>query len=174
MESMGTHSGEHGHLLVAALPSLAFDYYLPKRVTDGVRGFIRLLQGRFLLGQMYVDGATAARYALRIDRAGRLSIRNVRSGASDSSARRQVDALGRGLKGSSFTPLPIPLMRVSSSYHYVGGFPFGNDILSMDERCEVLPGLYACDSVVFPDSPAQPLTFTIMANAMRVAMVAMD
>ena len=173
MESIGNRSGEHGHLLVAALPSLAFDYYLPKRFADRVRGLIRFLQERILLGQMYVDGVTAARYAMRVDREGTPSVRNVRSGESDASARRQVDALGRSLKGSGFIPLTRPLMRVSSSYHYTGGFPFGNDMVPMDEKCELLPGLYACDSVVFPDSPAQPLTFTIMANAMRVATLAM-
>ena len=63
-------------------------------------------------------------------------------------------------------------MQVTSSYHYTGGFGFGNDQVPMDERCEILPGLHACDSVVFPDSPAQPPTFTIMANAMRVAILA--
>ena len=173
IEPVQAGCGESGHLLVAALPSLMFDYYVPKRLADRVRGLVRFVQGRFLIGQMYVDGATAARYALRVDRDGHASIRPVRSGASDARARLQIAELARALRGSRFAPLRLPLMRVSSSYHYVGGFPFGNPLVPVGERCEILPGLFACDSMVFPDSPAQPLTFTIMANAMRVATLAM-
>ena len=34
---------------------------------------------------------------------------------------------------------------------------------------EVAPGIYVCDSAAFPDLPAVSLTFTIMAQAHRLA-----
>ena len=39
---------------------------------------------------------------------------------------------------------------------------------------EVMPNIYIADSSVFPESPAQTLTFTIMANAARTARESLD
>lgn len=164
----------YGHMHVLALPSLVFDYYLPKRVADGLRGPIRRMQGRFLIAQMYADGSTAARYALRLERDGEVAVRNVRNRASDPLIERQRKAIARNLWGTGFVLPPFPPSRASSSFHYVGGFPFGGGHLAIDARCEVFPGLHACDSVTFPHSPAQPLTFTIMANASRIAALALE
>lgn len=172
MKPTGLDASRSAHLLIAPLPTLTFEYYVKKRLVDALRPFIRFLQGRFLIAQMYVDGDTAARYGLHIDRQGNSSIRKLASGESNVRARQQTRDLRSNLAGTDFALPPFPLMQVSSSYHYFGGFDFRSDQVSLDARCEVLPGLYACDSMVFPDSPAQPLTFTIMANAMRVATLA--
>ena len=168
MEPTGPEGGQSGHLLIAALPTLLRDYYIRKVWADRMRGMFSIMQKRFLISQMYVGGATAARYALRLDPTGSLSVKNVRKGASDDRVPTNP-TLAHNLKGTPFMVPPFPLLRVSSSYHYAGGFRFGNNELAIGSDCQVFPGCYLCDSAVFPQSPAQPLTFTIMANAMRVA-----
>ena len=69
---------------------------------------------------------------------------------------------------------PFPLKRASTSFHYFGGFGPDNPLTTVGADGQVMPGLHVCDSSVFPNSPAQPFTFTLMANAMRIVTSAMD
>jgi hypothetical protein len=156
------------------LPSYLFDFYFPKKLTNQFDSSIKKIQGRFMLAQLYIDGSTASRYAVSINSNDEFIIENVRRDASDYGAKECINTLKNNLSKSSFYIPPFPLMKVRSSAHYVGGFSFINDLIPIDDRCELIPNFYSCDSMVFPESPAQPLTFTIMANAARVTELALN
>ncbi len=174
MEPEDPVAGGYGHMLIAPLPAILFDFYLPGALSARVSGITDAVRGRSLIAQMYADGTTGARYAMRLETDGSVSTRLVRSRASDSAARRQVGALKKALSESGFWAPPFPLSPVKSSFHYVGGLVPSTGLLEAPERAELMPRTFLCDASVFTHSPAQPLTFTIMAHAARVVTEALD
>ena len=138
-------------------------------MTDLFKGMINQFKRRVLIAQLYVDCATSSRYALSLDQDDQLHIENVRRHHSDFRAKRMIKALKLNLKNTPFVVPPFPLMKVSSSAHYKGGFSFINREQPVDCLGQVLPNVHIIDSSLFPNSPSQPLTFTIMANAWRIA-----
>ena len=165
---------EYGHVLITSLPGKLLDFYVRKRMWRPFMWPRRQLRGRFLIAQMYVGGATAVQYGLRVGPDGEKHLRGIRRGASDEAGRRQIQAVKRNVRGTRFTLPPFPLKRASTSFHYFGGFGPGNPLTTVGAGGQIMPGLYVCDSSVFPNSPAQPFTFTLMANAMRIVTSAMD
>lgn len=165
---------EYGHVLITSLPDKLLDFYVRKRMWRPFRWPRRQLRGRFLIAQMYVGGATAVQYGLRVGTDGKRHLRSIRHGASDEAGRRQIKAVKRNLRGTPFMLPPFPLKRASTSFHYFGGFGPGNPLTTVGADGQVMPRLHVCDSSVFPSSPAQPFTFTLMANAMRIVTSAMD
>ena len=65
---------------------------------------------------------------------------------------------------------------MGASVHYAGTVPMtaGTDRLTADETCRSreFENLYFVDGTTFPSLPAKNLTFTLMANAARVAELA--
>jgi hypothetical protein len=174
MEPEAPGVGHYGHVLLAPLPGILFDFYLPSSWSALLTRGTDALRNRFAIAQMYVDSSTGARYALRLEKDDSISCRLVRSRASDVAARRQVRALRKALSGSDFWVPPFPLAPVASSFHYVGGLAPSTGLVDVPERAELLPRTFLCDASVFTYSPAQPLTFTIMAHAARVVTEALD
>jgi hypothetical protein len=167
-------AGGYGHMHVAPLPGYLFSYYLNAGLERRLHPLLRRFQGRALIAQLYVDGSLSSRYAMRLSRSGCLEIKSVRRDRSDPRARVFKDVLRKNLKGTPFFVPPFPLMRVDSSMHYTGGFGFQGDRVPVGAGCEIMPRVFAADSMTFPETPAQPLSFTIMANAMRVADLAIS
>jgi hypothetical protein len=62
---------------------------------------------------------------------------------------------------------PVGPVRAKTSSHYAGGFPMGGKFVGQDGALG--NGVYLCDSANFPDCPALSHTFTVMANARRIA-----
>jgi hypothetical protein len=173
MERQAQAASRYGHVLLAPLPSILFDFYLSGPLRALLGGGIRLLRSRFAIAQMYVDSSTAARHALRLEEDGSVSCRAVRTRGSDLAAKEQVRAFKKALEGTGFWAPPFPLSPVPSSFHYVGGLAPSTGLLDAPERAELLPRTFVCDASVFSYSPAQPLTFTIMAHAARVVTEAL-
>ena len=162
----------HGHFAqssVTPFPEYLLGYYMPTRMVGRLRALLRAVQARVLLSALHIDGSTAARYAMRLDRKGTTRLTLIRRGASDFRARAVVGALKEALHGSGFHVPRFPMIRTGTSYHYVGGFAHPAGGVSVDRDGRVAGGLYVADSAAFPRASAQPLTFAIMANAMRVA-----
>jgi choline dehydrogenase-like flavoprotein len=55
------------------------------------------------------------------------------------------------------------------SYHYAGTVPAGGTDYADASLCELVKGVHVCDSASFPSLPAQNHSYTIMANAYRIA-----
>ena len=157
----------YAHYLIAPLPAILFHYYVPKRLAKLFDWPTRIPKGRFLICQMYTGADSAIGHELQVNDEGLRTHVDLDS-ISDGEARSQIRLLKRVLRGTGFWVPPYPLSRVPTSYHYAGGFPFGDDRIGLGRDCAVWPGLHVADSTVFPASPAQQFTFTIMANAARV------
>jgi hypothetical protein len=173
MEPENPDVGRYGHVLLAPLPAILFDFYLPGPWRALLSRGTSMLRSRSVIAQMYVDSSTGVRYAMRLEKDGTTACRLVRSRGSDPAARQQVRALRKGLSGTDFWVPPFPLSPVASSFHYVGGMTPSAGLLDAPERSELLPRTFVCDASVFSYSPAQPVTFTIMAHSARVVTEAL-
>ena len=85
-----------------------------------------------------------------------------------------LDSLRAALTDSGFHLPPLPPVRHKTSSHYSGSVPYGGELLPVAATGEVAPGIYVCDSALFNDGPASSPTFTIMANACRIADQSLD
>jgi choline dehydrogenase-like flavoprotein len=71
--------------------------------------------------------------------------------------------------------MPVHIMRppAGASIHYAGTLPFGNDDVPLTckatGRLRGSANVYVADSSTWRFLPAKGLTFTLMANARRVA-----
>ncbi len=87
---------------------------------------------------------------------------------------RVLCSLKRAVSGDGVRVLTRPTVLQASSVHYGSTFGYGNALLPVSRSGEAMPRVHVCDSTVFPDMPAVSPTFTIMANARRTAMEALD
>ncbi len=98
----------------------------------------------------------------------------LRPGDLRRSARRAVRALRR--LGCRVPPGMIHLRPMGASVHYAGTVPMTETPgpWTTDETCRSrdFPNLYLLDGSTFPALPAKNITFTLMANAVRVAQAA--
>lgn len=157
------------HANTSPVPDYLLEYYLPDALRGLARRPIRALQRRALLGAIYGDASTASRYVLRIGDDRRPRIEIARRGAATEQARAGFAAIAAALEGSPFRCVTSSFRQISTSSHYAGGFgrPVGGLSVAPDGRLS--DEIYVCDAAGFPETPAQAPTFTIMANAMRIA-----
>jgi hypothetical protein len=121
-----------------------------------------------ILAKMYFPTQISKSYSLTLNDDG-LHVEKQDYGPSDEYARSVLKHLRRVVSGKGFLLPPVKLVRMSTSSHYVGAFPYADPKIPLKPTGEVMPNVYIADSSVFPESPAQTLTFTIMANAVRTA-----
>jgi hypothetical protein len=160
------------HALVAPFMDYLINYYISRSTARALSWMKSILRKRILLGKLYAGGATAAQFSLRLTGGNDAERALTRTGLSNKTARRSLKAMSGALEKQGFQLLPIPALKAKTSSHYVGkmsGAPLG---LRPTTSGQLAPGLWVADSTAFPHSPAQPLTFTIMANAHRVASAA--
>jgi choline dehydrogenase-like flavoprotein len=108
---------------------------------------------------MHIDG----------DRAARLSL------AHSGTLLRQIPDLWllirRSLGGGGFFVPSVQPRQQKTSSHYASSLPLGSGPVAFD--ASIAPEIYICDSSVFPSAPATSPTFTIMANARRIAYLSL-
>jgi choline dehydrogenase-like flavoprotein len=131
----------------------------------------RYLVPALLMVQLFYPDEPSPHSTLRLTADGSLSI--TRRGRLTTDREREVCKILRGLGYLAFEQLcvrPIP----GSSIHYAGTLPMSSsssDRYSTD-RAGLLRGttrVYIADAATFPSLPAKNHTFTLMANAMRIA-----
>jgi hypothetical protein len=81
-----------------------------------------------------------------------------------------IDRLRGPARRAGFVLPPVKPITHGTSSHYGCTFAYGTPPLNIPETGEVSPGVYVCDSTVFPSLPAISPTFTIMANAHRTTV----
>ncbi|MBR9972778.1 GMC oxidoreductase [Magnetospirillum sulfuroxidans] len=142
-------------------------YFTPGGLWSALVPVGRLLRQHLVIGRLYLhsDHGSVIRMGLAANGAPRLSLR--RTGGMPVGLWR---SLRRALGCQGFLVPSVPLLRQKTSSHYAGTLPYGTAGVDANGRLE--PGVYLCDSTVFPDSPAASPTLTIMAAAMRTAMAA--
>jgi ferredoxin len=125
------------------------------------------LRRRVLLVRIYLHGDHSQRYAIRIDgeRPARLSLAH--TGTPIQQIPDLWPLIRRNIGGDGFIIPPLRPTPQKTSSHYAASLPLGREPVAMD--ASIAPGVYICDSSVFPSAPAASPTFTIMANARRIA-----
>ncbi len=139
-----------------------------------------VLLERMWIVQGYLHSEHSARIAAVLTRASsgdgpRLRLRWTQSAATVQRVKRVLRKLTESRRELRMTPV-APLLKVSDAgggHHIGGGFPmrakpepFESDVLGRPHGFE---RVHVVDATVFPSIPASTITFTILANAHRIA-----
>ncbi len=137
------------------------------------------LQGRLLLGFLYLPGAHSARIAARLREGApvaTIELEQRRNPESARLARAATSWLWRARRALGFAPLAPPIRSTpsgNSGGHLVGGLALSDAPRGLasdaDGRVCGTRRVFAVDGSALPQLPPQNSTFTIMANADRVA-----
>ncbi len=133
---------------------------------------VRWLRDRLIWARAYLDAAASHRYLVTLE-ADELVFEEVNIPDRDAVAR-CVANLRQALRGSAFQLLPVKPVVAHTSAHLAATFPYGGQLASVARDGEVMPGVHIADSSCFPASPVISPTLTIMANARRTAIEALQ
>ncbi len=130
------------------------------------------LQGRLFMMLLYLNGRYTRGSELVFEPE-RTAFRFATSTRASIAAKQVLMELGHILRHSGFKIVTLATRKLppGSSYHYASTIPMGKvtNTISVPGNCELAPNVFVIDSSTFVDLPAQNQTFTIMANADRVA-----
>ena len=153
---------------VAPVPDLLTRFYMPARLDRTALSLAHVLRGRALLVKLYLHSNTAPRLSVGIPD-GNLEIEVEHDGTGKRILPALLARLRAILSGTGFwIPRGVPVLRSKTSSHYAGGFDPTAAAAADPLTGEVAPHFHLLDSSLLPFSPAQPLTFTTMANARRI------
>ncbi|MGH9946283.1 MAG: hypothetical protein ACRD6X_03695 [Pyrinomonadaceae bacterium] len=164
----------YAHVHISPFADYYWRYYFPVGYWRYLKYFASKFKARMILAKMYFPTEISKSYSLSLNETNGFRVEKKSYGPSDKTARDVLKHLRRVISGKRFFLPPVKLVRMSTSSHYVGAFSYGDDKVPVKRNGEVLPNIYIADSSVFPESPAQTLTFTIMANAARTAQESLD
>jgi len=158
---------------VSPVPDLLTRFYLPASLDWPAKAGASVLRRRILLAKLYLHSNTAPRYRV-VPKGDDLQIELVSAGRGAERLPALLDRLRRVLRGTGFwLPRAWPAMRSATSSHYAGGLGPGTPHQADRVTGEVEKNFHVVDSSLMPFSPAQPLTFTSMANARRIVQAVM-
>lgn len=153
---------------VAPVPDLLTRFYAPAALDGAALRLAQWLRGRALLLKLYLHSETAPRFRV-VPSASDVAIERTTEGRGEAVFARTLDRLRRAVAGTGFwIPRGFPAVRSKTSSHYAGGFEPAAPHAADAATGEVAPGFHLLDSALMPFSPAQPPTFTAMANARRI------
>jgi hypothetical protein len=166
-------SGHYAHVHISPFADYYWRYYFPVGYWRYLKFFASRFKARMILAKMYFPTEISKSYSLSLAD-DKLKVEKQAYGPSDEYARLVLKQLRRVVTGKGFLLPPVKLVRMSTSSHYVGAFPYADTKVPVKPSGEIMPNVYVADSSVFPESPAQTLTFTIMANAARTVRESLD
>ena len=142
-------------------------YNFPPALWPLARGLTAWSRDRLFWARLYVHGRLSQSYEVGLENDA-LRLSYARS-ADKNAVARMMPALRHALNRRGFYVPPLPPLHQNANSHYAATLPLGGAQSPVDARGEVAPGVFVCDSAAFPDLPAVSLTFTIMAQAHRLA-----
>ena len=142
-------------------------YNVPPALWPLVRGLVSWSRDRLFWARLYVHGRLSQSYAVGLENDA-LHFAPARS-ADRSAVTRMMPVLRHALNRRGFYVPPVPPLYQNANSHYAATLPLGGSSVPVGRNGEVAPGVFVCDSASFPDLPAVSLTFTIMAQAHRLA-----
>lgn len=159
-----------GHAIRSAFGPLA----------NSLNFLVRNLEDRLLIAQGFLHSAQSAQIEVRLrkpaaDGPERLELEGHPAAASRKLIHRLVAKLLRHSLQLGAVPLPMMLKiaEPGRGFHTGGSFPMTNQPRDFQtDRLGRVPGwkrIHAVDSTVFPSIPATTITFSVMANAHRIA-----
>ena len=162
-----TPAGRAAQLQIYPLFDHLWRYYAPSALWPLMAPLGRALRRRVLLARIYLHGEHSQTYAVHIDGDGPAKLSLAHAGTPLLQIPDLWPELRRSVSGGGFHTPSVKPMRQRTSSHYAASLPLGVGPVAMD--ASISPGVYLCDSTVFPTAPATSPTFTIMANARRIA-----
>jgi len=153
-----------------------FDYMWRYNIPNGLWRLIswkfKLLRNKIFWARLYVHGNYSQAYNIELKN-NELNFSNAQN-ADKKVIQGMMKSLRKALNKKGFWIPPIsPLLQKSNS-HYSSTLPYNGTKINIDEKSQVMDNVFVCDSSVFPELPAVSLTFTIMANAARIADKSFD
>jgi choline dehydrogenase-like flavoprotein len=133
---------------------------------------VRWLRDRLIWARAYMDAADSYQYLVALEN-DQLVFRQERQ-PDAAGIQRCVASLRQALRGSGFHLLPFKPVVAHTSAHLAATFPYGEGPVPVARDGEVMPDVHIADSSCFPTSPVISPTLTIMANARRTALEALQ
>lgn len=169
---VGAWHDDPGHPYAQALVYPNFDYLwrynTPPPLWPVARALVHQSRQRLLWGRLYLHGEDSQTYAVRADASGSPVFETARV-ARTAKAGDYIDQMRLAMRGGGFRIPGLPPVHQKTNSHYACTLPPGNRLVPITPGGEVAPGVYVCDSTIFPTLPAVSLTLTIMAQAHRIA-----
>lgn len=148
-----------------------FDYMwrfnTPAILWPYIKWLFKFTRNKVLWARLYVHGDYSQAYSLKW-KDGQLNIQYARE-ANKSVLSPIIRSIRKNLNTAGYWVPPIPPILQKANSHYASTIPYGGSRIPIGDDAQIFKGVYICDSSVFPSLPAVPLTFTIMANAARIA-----
>ncbi|MCH2173085.1 GMC oxidoreductase [Myxococcota bacterium] len=174
--------GEPLHVQLYAMSSQVVERFRPllSILPKAVQGWIDGQMGRLMLGFVFLPGRSSARIEARV--VGDDPVAEVRlSQQRNAEGRKRVGELMRFLRRHredlGLVPVWTPFRSTPAGHsggHLAGGLPMtaSPGVLETDSNGQLqgAEAVFAVDSAVLPDLPAQNSTYTIMANAHRIGV----
>jgi hypothetical protein len=142
-------------------------YFVPISFWPAFAPIAERLRGRMLIARLYLHSSQGTTYAFHTSDDSNIEITGIRRVGPFDRATGLWPALRAAVSRGSFLVPPLRPIQGATSSHYAGSLPLGGEFVSRDGR--LAEGIYLCDSANFVDGPAFSPTFTIMANAARIA-----
>jgi len=161
-----TSAGRSAQMQIYLMFDHLWRYFVPYALWPVMAPLSRALRCRVLLVRIFLHGEYSQTYNVHVDghQPARLSLAHAGTPLA------RIPDLWPEVRrsfGGGFFFLPSKPTRQWTSSHYSASLPLGTGPVAMD--ASIKPGVYLCDSTVFPTAPAASPTFTIMANARRIA-----
>jgi hypothetical protein len=141
-------------------------YSIPSPLWPIMAPFARALRCRMLIARLFLHGEYSQRYSVQVEGHRPAKIALAHAGTPLDRIPDLWGEIRQAFNRAGFL-VPFKPMRQRTSSHYAASLPLGCGPVEPD--ASIKPGVYLCDSSVFPTAPATSPTFTIMANARRIA-----
>lgn len=148
-----------------------FDYLwrfnTPNYVWKRIKYLSEYGRNRIFWVRLFVHGNSSQTYTARFEKDN--IIFDYGRKADKSIIRKMLPSLKKAINKNGFYMPPFKPILQSVNSHYSSSLKYGGGIMGNNILGEIVPNVHICDSSWFPDLPAVSLTFTIMANASRIA-----
>jgi hypothetical protein len=148
-------------------------YNIPNFLWPLLKPVVTWFRSHIFWARLYVHSDYSQSYSVRLED-DKLKMEKHKKANYNNQLKILMADLRRAISGKKFYLPPVKPILQKVNSHYTSTLPFGNEILNVSVDGEVAPGLYLCDSSIFPAAPAINPGFTIMANACRIADKAID
>lgn len=142
-------------------------YNIPPKLWPIIRPLVSFSRPRIFWARLFIHSDYSQAYSLELNE-DRLVFNQTKKAQSDP-VKKLMSSIRSAVNRQGFYVPPISPLGQKTNSHYTGTLAFGNKAIEVSAEGEIMPNVYLCDSSSFPDSPAVSPTFTIMANACRIA-----